>query len=410
MPIIREIRYACRHAVQFLPQRTDQRKKLRNLGAAKVSCAGERTDSSGLRLDYHPYLGKLTISCVWPNCNFESSRLESQEYELNKRVEISAPGKLMLFGEHAVIYNRPCIVTAVDQRMRVSAELTESKSLRIEAPDVGVKEYTEPIGRDANPGLPKGARFMVTAVRNFYDYYGMGSGVTIRTKSEFPSEFGFGSSSAVTTAVLKALSELFGIEISNKQLFELSYKTVLDVQGLGSGFDLAAAIWGGTIYFRSGGSEIAPLDVDNLPLTVGYTGIKADTPTLVRHVGDFYLRHGNLANRIFDTMSDIVEQARDSLEDLDVGNLGYLMNINQGLLDSLGVNSLELSMLIYGARQAGAIGAKLSGAGGGDCMIALSLDQHKEVVEQAIERMGGKVLKVKTGALGVHSEQNSGTW
>jgi mevalonate kinase len=329
---------------------------------------------------------------------------------LNKRVEISAPGKLMLFGEHAVIYDRPCIVTAVDQRMRVSAELTGRKFIRIEAPDVGVKGYTEKIGSAAKSGLPRGARFTGTAVRNFFDRYKIGSGVMIRTKSEFSSEFGFGSSSAVTAAVLKACSELFGIEISNKELFELSYKTVLDVQGLGSGFDLAAAIWGGTIYFKSGGVEIAPLNVNHLPLTVGYTGIKADTPTLVRHVADFYARDENLAGRIFDAMSEIVERARVSLSELDLENLGYLMNINQGLLDSLGVNNLELSKLIYGARQAGALGAKLSGAGGGDCMIALSPDPHKELVEQAVESLGGKVLKIKIGAPGVQREQNSEAW
>jgi mevalonate kinase len=359
-------------------------------------------EGSGLCLTYHPDLDKLT--------NFNSSKRERKKCELDKKVEISAPGKLMLFGEHAVIYKRPCIVTAVDQRMRVSAELTETKFLRIEAPDVGVKEYMEQIGSDANSDLPKGARFAVTAVRNFYNYYGIRSGVTIRTKSEFSSTFGFGSSSAITTAVLKSLSELFGIGISKKELFELSYKTVLDVQGLGSGSDLAAAIWGGTIYFKSEGLEIVPLNVNNLPLTVGYTGIKADTPTLVRHVADFYSRHENLANRIFDTISDIVEQARDSLVDFNIENLGYLMNINQGLLDSLGVNNLELSKLIYGARQAGAIGAKLSGAGGGDCMIALSLDQHQELVEQSIDSMGGKVLKIKTGAPGVHVEQHTDTW
>lgn len=329
---------------------------------------------------------------------------------MNKRVEISAPGKLMLFGEHAVIYNRPCIVTAVDQRMRVSAELTGATFIRVEAPDVGVKEYVEQIGSEANPALPKGARFTVRAVRNFYDRYGVRSGVSIRTKSEFSSEFGFGSSSAVTAAVLKALSGLFDIEISNQELFELSYKTVLDVQGLGSGFDLAAAIWGGTLYFTSGGLEIVPLRVLELPLIVGYTGIKADTATLVRHVADFFLRHEDLANRIFDSMSDIVEQARDSLADSDLENLGYLMNINEGLLDSLGVSSLELSKLIYGARQAGALGAKLSGAGGGDCMIALSLDQHKGAVERSIDQMGGKVIKIATGAPGVRSEPNSDTW
>lgn len=367
-------------------------------------------DDSDLCLAHRPYLDVQQLSCLRPNCSFKSSTGERQECKVNKRVEVSAPGKLMLFGEHAVIYNRPCIVTAVDQRMRVSAELTETKFLRIEAPDVGVQAYTEPIGSDANTELPKGARFTGTAVRNFCSDYGIGSGVTIRTKSEFSSEFGFGSSSAVTTAVLKALSELLGVEISNKELFELSYRTVLDVQGLGSGFDLAAAIWGGTIYFKSGGSEIAPLDVKDLPLTVGYTGIKADTPTLVRRVEDFYRRHENLANRIFDTISEIVEQARDSLANLDIGDLGDLMNMNQGLLDSLGVNSLELSKLIYGARQAGAVGAKLSGAGGGDCMIALSLDEHKELVERSIAGLGGKVLKIKTSAPGVHREQISDTW
>ena len=316
----------------------------------------------------------------------------------------------MLFGEHAVIYNRPCIVTAVDQRMRVSAELSDAKYISLEAPDVGVNEYVERIGNTANSELPKGARFTVTAVRNFFSSYKIDSGVILRTKSEFSSEFGFGSSSAVTAAVLKALAVLFGVEISNKELFELGYKTVLDVQGLGSGFDLAAAIWGGTIYFTSGGLEIAPLNVNNLPFIVGYTGFKADTPALVRVVADFYLRYENLANKIFDVMSDIVERARDSFAELDVENLGYLMNVNQGLLDSLGVNNLELSKLIYGARQAGALGAKLSGAGGGDCMIALSSRQNKDQVEQSIENLGGRVLKINIGAPGVRSEQNTDNW
>jgi mevalonate kinase len=315
----------------------------------------------------------------------------------------------MLFGEHSVMYSRPCIVTAVDQRMRVSAEQTEAKLIRIEAPDVGVKEYTEHLGGDVNAALPRGARFTATAVRNFYHSYGIESGVAIRTMTEFSSEFGFGSSSAVTASVLKGLSELFGIGLSNEELFDLSYKTVLDVQGLGSGFDLAAAIWGGTIYFQYGGSEIAPLDVNDLPLIVGYTGIKADTPTLVRRVADFHSKYGNLANRIFDAMSDIVEQARDALADGRMADLGCFMDINQGLLDSLGVNNLELSRLIYGARQAGALGAKLSGAGGGDCMIALSLDERKDSVEQSIESMGGQVIKVHTGAAGVQREPGSRT-
>ena len=326
------------------------------------------------------------------------------ECNLNKKVEVSAPGKLMLFGEHSVIYNRPCIVTAVDQRIRVSAELTGAKFFRIKAPDVGVDEYDEPIGAASTSDAPKGARFTAAAIRNFYQQYRISSGVTIRTRSDFSSEFGFGSSSAVTTAVIKALSELFEIGISNGDLFKLSHKTVLDVQGLGSGFDLAAAIWGGTLYFRSAGPEIMPLRTNELPLTVGFTGIKADTASLVRQVADLRLRHEELIDHIFGAIDGIVEEAREVLDGEDVGRLGDLMNINQGLLDSLGVNSAELARLVFAARRTGAIGAKLSGAGGGDCMIALSLDQDKRRVEESIEAAGGKVLKVRTAAPGVRSE------
>ena len=306
----------------------------------------------------------------------------------------------MLFGEHAVIYDRPCIVTAVDQRIRVAAEMTDTKYFKIEAPDVGVAEYSEEIGSSVTSEVPQGVRFTATAVRNFYQLHRERAGVTIRTRSDFSSEFGFGSSSAVTTAALKALSDLFETGISNEELFKLSYKTVLDVQGVGSGFDLAAAIWGGTVYFRSGGSEITPLDARDLPLIVGFTGIKADTSTLVRQVADLHVRYPDLTDRIFDTMSGIVEEARDALEDLDVQRLGELMDMNQGLLDSLHVSSLELAKLVFAARLAGASGAKLSGAGGGDCMIALSPAQNKTRVEEAIEDAGGKVLRVRTGAPG----------
>lgn len=319
-------------------------------------------------------------------------------------VEISAPGKLMLFGEHAVIYDRPCIVTAVDQRIRVAAEMTDAKFFKIEAPDVGVAEYREEIGSVASSEVPRGVRFTATAIRNFYHLHGVRAGVTIRTKSDFSSEFGFGSSSAVTTAALKALSDLFEIGISNEELFALSYKTVQDVQGLGSGFDLAAAIWGGTVYFRSGGSEIIPLGVRDLPLTVGFTGIKADTPSLVRQVADLHTRYPGLTGRIFDTISGIVEEARDALKEIDVRRLGELMDMNQGLLDSLGVSSLELAKLVFASKRAGATGAKLSGAGGGDCMIALSIDENKASVEEAIENSGGKVLRVRTGAPGARRE------
>ena len=311
----------------------------------------------------------------------------------------------MLFGEHAVVYDRPCIVTAVDHRMRVSMELVSGEEIEINAPDVGVKNYVGDIADLRKANLPKGVRFVGTAINNFFKTYDVTSGLRVETKSDFSSEFGFGSSSAVTVGVIKALSELFGKKLTNQELFDLSYKTVLDVQGVGSGFDLAAAIWGGTIYFVTGGKKIIPLNIGKLLLIVGYTGKKADTPTLVRQVVELYKDHKKLVGIIFDTIASLTKEARESLKKSDIKRLGKLMDINQGLLDALGVSSKELSRLIFAAREGGAYGAKLSGAGGGDCMIALSSRGLKRKVETSIEKAGGIILRVKMNADGVKIER-----
>lgn len=322
-----------------------------------------------------------------------------------KKIKVSAPGKLMLFGEHAVVYGHPCIVTAIDQRVNVSVERTLRSFVGIEAPDMRVTDYKKEVsllGKDVN--IPKGVKFLEIAVKNFFEKYKVRSGLKIKTKSEFSSEFGFGSSSAVTVGVTKALSELFNVGLKRQELFDLSYKTVLDILGVGSGFDLAAAIWGGTLWFVGGGKTVIPLQKEELPIVVGYTGIKADTPSLVRQVAELRKGKSKLVEEIFKSITSITKEGRDSLERGDCVRVGQLMNLNQTLLMALGVNTKELSLLINAARSAGALGAKLSGAGGGDCMIALVEPNKRLVVERAIEQAGGKVLKVNTNAEGVRNE------
>jgi mevalonate kinase len=311
----------------------------------------------------------------------------------------------MLFGEHAVVYGRPCIVTAVDQRIRVTVEKITSNELIVEAPDVGISGYGKNVAGLGAGNIPKEVKFIEFAVGNFKKAYGLSGGVKITTKSDFSSKFGFGSSSAVTVAVLKALSELFQKNLSKKELFDLSYKTVIDIQGVGSGFDLAAAVWGGTLYFVGRGKVIKPLKTTGLPVIVGYTGIKADTTTLIRQVGELYKFQKTKIEGIFNSIKGVVETAKTAIEDSNFKKLGELMNLNQELLETLGVSTQKLSGLILASRNAGAYGAKLSGAGGGDCMIALASANEKKDVEEAIEKAGGQVIDIKTGAEGVKIEK-----
>ena len=325
---------------------------------------------------------------------------------MKNKVTVSAPGKLMLFGEHAVVYDKPCIVTAVDQRIRVMAEKLTSNELTVDAPDVGISVYRKDMSKlGAGTEIPKGVKFIEFAVKNFKNIYGLPGGVKINTKSDFSSEFGFGSSSAVTVAVVKALSELFQTKLSKKALFDLSYKTVIEIQGVGSGFDLAAAIWGGTLYFVGGGKVIKPLKTRGLPLVVGYTGIKADTATLIRQVGELYKSQKAKIEGIFDSIQEIVEAAKIAIEDSNIKKLGELMNVNQNLLARLGVNSTELDNLVTAALASGALGAKLSGAGGGDCMIALTDTGKKKDIGEAIKKAGGQVIDTNTNAEGVKIEK-----
>ncbi len=320
------------------------------------------------------------------------------------KIIVSAPGKLMLFGEHGVVYGRPCIVTAVGQRMKATVELTEEPLFELKAPDVQVTNYKKAI-EDCGVGeIPKGAKFVEVAVKNFLDKYPFGGGVKVETKSEFSSEFGFGSSSASTVCVIKALSELTGTKLSDKALFKLAYKTVLDIQGVASGFDVATAVYGGTLYYVTPGKVIEPLSIDSLPLIVGYSGVKADTVTLVNQVSKLAEKYPQVIENIYSQIEKLVEQAKVALLNKDWLTLGEIMNFNEGLLAILGVEGKKLSDMIYAARDAGAYGAKLSGAGGGDCMISLAPEESVKEVKAAITKAGGQVIDIEANVEGVRIE------
>jgi mevalonate kinase len=310
----------------------------------------------------------------------------------------------MLFGEHAVVYGKPCLVTAVDQRIHSIIKRVEGANIELKAPSVDIPDLVTSI-KEIGEKNPKGAQFVLVAVKNFFEKYNVSSGLSIETKSDFSSKFGFGSSSAVTVCVLKGLGEVFGISLDNKDLFDISYKTVLDIQGVGSGFDIAAAIWGGTLYFVGGGKKIEEVSTENLPLVVGYTGVKADTATLVRQVAELYKKEEVKVGQTFNEIEKIVEDAKIALSERDYKRLGELMNLNQEILKGLGVSSPELDSLITGALEAGAYGAKLSGAGGGDCMIAFFPEENKISVTKGVTVKGGTILDVATGATGVRVER-----
>ena len=303
------------------------------------------------------------------------------------KVKTSAPGKLMLLGEHAVVYGYPCIVTAVDKRLYVEAEVINKKEDEIVTPQV------------------KESRFVLETLAHFRDKFRVNKHIKITTQGDFSHNVGLGSSSAVTVATFSALSLLFNFPLSKKEIFDLSYKVTLKIQGVGSGFDIAAATFGGTLYFVKGGKTIEPLEIDSLPIVVGYSGIKADTPYYVRKVAEAFKDRQSEMKEIFNKITELVNKAKKSLLEKDYSTLGRLMTEDHKLLQNLGVSIPQLDEMVEAALDAGAYGAKLSGAGGGDCMIALVSEDKRKAVEKAIQKAGGEIINVKNNEEGVRIEK-----
>lgn len=310
----------------------------------------------------------------------------------------------MLSGSYAVVHGRPCVVTAVDQRLYVTVEKNGLDRFHLEAPDLGLMAYSKTLPELGTKDLPNAVKFIEILYKLFLQDYPQEKGIIVKTKSDFSSSFGFGSSSAVTVAFGKALAQLYEIKFDYQKLFELCYRAVLEVQGVGSGFDLAAAIWGGTIYYVSPASVVEPIEVDDLPIVVGYTGVKADTPTLVRMINQKQKKYPFKIEAIFDQLEVVADTVLRAISDQNWPELGQLFTQHQELMRDLGVSSSELEKLIEVSLKAGAVGAGLSGAGGGDCMLAVVDQRTKPMVERAIEAAGGEVMRVKLNAPGVRIE------
>lgn len=323
-------------------------------------------------------------------------------------IKVSAPGKLMLFGEHAVVYNRPCLVAAVSQRLFVGVEKSSEDKILISAPEMKIPNFTVSLN-DLNKEQPKEVRFVLEAVKNFFRKYNIESGLKIRTESQFSAKYGFGSSSAVTVCTIKDLSEIFETKMTEKEIFDLSYKTVLDIQGVGSGFDIAAAIYGGVIYFLTGGKKIEPLEISNIPLMVGYTGVKASTSEIVKAVKVEMEKNPGYYEKLYDDILQIVEKAKTAMGNSNWPEVGRLMTENQEILRKFkapsveyGVSSEIIEKLIEACQKVGAFGAKLSGAGVGDCIIALG--ENKQEIERAIKEAGGTPVSVNIDYQGLKIE------
>lgn len=280
------------------------------------------------------------------------------------KIKTRAPGSIMLMGEHAVLFGEPALACAVEHWLEV--ELTPLADRRIEI-DSALAHYQS----DLDALKPEPALSFVLAV---VDVFGprLKQGFHLAIRAGFSHQVGLGSSAAVTAAVTAALADFCGADTTPEALFDMALRAVHQAQnGRGSGTDLAASIYGGVIHYR-----INPRQIERLPglppLALLYSGYKMKTPEVLALVESRAGVEPVLYAGLYRLMGQTCEAGRKALENADWTQLGQWMNLYQGLMDALGVNDATLSEMIWRLRAQPRIqGAKISGSGLGDCVLAL---------------------------------------
>jgi mevalonate kinase len=322
--------------------------------------------------------------------------------------EATAPGKIILFGEHSVVYKGPAILLAVDRRATVLASKRDDKKIYIDSEDLGFSGFFEDGNYTAITGKAWRGRNMAAldvAARKVMAHLGVNSGVNLKVRSMIPIAVGLGSSAAVCVATTAAVGELFDGNLTKEKISELSYEGEKVIHGNPSGADNNVATFGGIMRFERGvGLKRLQLDAP-LPIIIGNTRKKRSTKNMVEGVKALKDRNPEVVDPIIYTMAGLSQVGLDALLRRDIQKLGDLMNLNHGLLSAIGVSTIELDDLVYVSRREGAIGAKLTGAGGGGCMIALADAENLGKVEKGIRSARGHSMRVNLTDEGVTSRK-----
>lgn len=325
-------------------------------------------------------------------------------------VEASAPAKVILFGEHFVVYGEPAIVLAIDKRAYTRATLRKGNRIYVNSHDIqasgffkGKRFQTEKGGKEAERKLQP----IRTVIQRILAKSNEKVGVDVEIKSSIPVAVGLGSSAAVAASVAAAVSQLLDKTFSQKDIFQLAYEAERFVHGTPSGIDPAISTYGGALLFRRD-RGFEPLQVEaDIPLVIGNTGMQRSTGKLVELVRKRRDRYPAIIEPVIKAGGEVTQKAVETLRRGDFATLGELMNINQALLSAVGVSSEALERLIHAARNAGSFGAKLTGGGGGGCMIALASRDKLRQIADAIEKAGGAAFTARKTDEGVKIEQQT---
>jgi mevalonate kinase len=299
----------------------------------------------------------------------------------------TAPGKIILFGEHAVVYGQPAIAVPVTH-VRAEAMIEPARggdSVRILAPGVGLDARVEDLPLLHPLSVALGGVLSACGVAEPLSDI---PPFTLTIHSTIPVAGGMGSGAAVSVAVIRAVSTFLNHPLPDEQVNALAYEVEKLHHGTPSGIDNTVITYACPVYFVRG----QPIETFTVPkpftIVIADTGVPSSTAITVGNVRKGWQADPDRFNLWFERVGQIVRAARHAIETGVHDTLGPLMDENHALLQQMGVSSPELDRLVETARSAGALGAKLSGGGGGGNMIALVEVEGAEKVAEVLRNAG----------------------
>lgn len=302
-------------------------------------------------------------------------------------------GKAILFNEHFVVYGIPSIVSAIGNYTVAKVEPYDNPGFKL---------------TDKRPATPKYKEEKLDQQKESFDliFSKMGvdlakKGVSITLEGNLFAASGIGASAASCVAVARALAEYFDMTFSDEEINEIAFEGEKGYHGTPSGVDNTASTYGGLIWFQKSEKNIIDrITLSNpVEIVIGNTGKVTDTKAAVDGVKQRKEMNQKKYQEVFDRAENIAYLAKRAIQDRSFTNVGKLMNENHKLLQQIEVSSRELDFLVSIAREAGALGAKLTGGGLGGNMIALTPGKElQNKVATAIEKEGFQTVKTVIGA------------
>lgn len=297
-------------------------------------------------------------------------------------------GKVILLGEHAVVYGRHAIAAPVP--LAIQSQIEDIKDgIEIMIPRWGVEQALHPHAKEPQ-SFDQPFALILDKLRL------KDRAMRITVFANVPRAMGLGGSAAVAVSIIRAIDRHFRLDLSDEEVNLLAFECEKVAHGTPSGIDNTMATYGELLLYRKDDPPLikklkAPGEI---AIVIGLSGVESLTAKMVAGVRRAWERNKALYERIFDGIDDLSKQGAKAIQSYDLEHLGDLMNVCQGLLNSLQVSSWEIEEMIQIARNNGALGAKLTGGGGGGSIIALCPDNSGTVVE-ALEHSSYRAMEVK---------------